>query len=189
MKGRGAVWGAGLVAVGVLAGLVVAFVARGEGIAAAAALVDPTHGVTADVVKAVGAPQAPVALAAQGVTVQAPVIRPAAPSCNADAVAPVAKSEVAAPRFDARVRAEEVPVAKIIETKPIVSTYVAPVAPRVVHHVEAAQVAAVAPPPPVVREVAKPVAKASQKSAGNDLESASAADALAKAQLEAALSR
>ena len=51
MKPRGPAFAVGMVAVGVLAGLVVAFAARGEGIAAAAALVDPTRAVVADIVK------------------------------------------------------------------------------------------------------------------------------------------
>jgi len=180
-------WAMGLVAVGIFAGLVVAFVARGEGIAAAASLVDPSH-VNADVVKSVAAPQAheqaPVVVAnTQGVAVVQPASqKPAAPSCNADAVAAavVAKFE-AKPESKPEVKVE----AKTIETKPVVATYTAPRQQAVYH----------APPPPVAREVTptapaitKPIAKAVRRG-GDDMESASAADALAKAQLDAALSR
>jgi hypothetical protein len=176
---RGPAWGVGLVAVGVFAGLVVAFVARGDGLAAAAALVDPSHGVSADVVSAVPVHQAPTVMAQglsrppsdrEGAVVQPLPTKLAAPSCNADAVVPVAVAKVEAPT----------------PHEPVV-TYVAPVAPRAiaVRHVEAprepTQVAVVPPP------VTKPIKVA--RRAGNEVESASAADALAKAQLEAALSR
>jgi hypothetical protein len=179
---RGPAWGVGLVAVGVFAGLVVAFVARGDGLAAAAALVDPSHGVTADVVSAVPVHQAPTVTAQglsrpqsdrEGAIVQPLPTKLAAPSCNADAVVPVAVAKVEAPT----------------PHEPVV-TYVAPVAPVAprtiaVRHVEAprepTQVAVVPPP------VTKPI-KVGRR-AGNEVESASAADALAKAQLEAALSR
>ena len=48
-------WATALVAVGVFAGIITAFVARGEGLATAAAFIDPSHQVTADVAKAAGA--------------------------------------------------------------------------------------------------------------------------------------
>lgn len=180
-------WAMGLVAVGIFAGLVVAFVARGEGIAAAASLIDPSH-VSADVTKSVAAApqaheQAPVVVAnTQGAGVVQPASqKPAAPSCNADAVAAavVAKFE-AKPESKPEVKVE----AKAIETKPVVATYTAPRQQAVYHA-----------PPPVAREVTqaapaitKPIGKAVRRG-GDDMESASAADALAKAQLDAALSR
>jgi hypothetical protein len=80
----------GLVAVGVFAGLVCAFAARGDGLSSIASLVDPSH-VTADVANAVGAqPQAPVAVVAlpgAAAPKAQPASKPAAPSCNAEAVA------------------------------------------------------------------------------------------------------
>jgi hypothetical protein len=167
-------WAVGLVAVGVFAGLVVAFVARGDGIAAAAALVDPSHAATADV-RGVPTQQTPPVVA-QGAVVQPQPAKLTAPSCNADTVAPVVVAKVDPPK------PVEPTKPAVVETKhePVV-TYVAPVAPRAVHHVEPTQLAA--PPPPVTKP-----AKVARR-AGTDLESASAADALAKAQLEAALSR
>lgn len=185
-------WGVALVAVGVFAGIITAFVARGEGLATAAAFIDPSHqAVTADVAKPssnLGAAQpqqaqveaAPAQLkpGAGTVVVQS---KPAAPSCDANAV-PAPKAE---PKETAKVEAA---VAVKIE-KPVVAHYVAPV----VHHVEAAPreaapaVVAQAAPPPAITKPA--VVKPAKHASSNDMESASAADALAKAQLEAALSR
>jgi hypothetical protein len=187
-------WATALVAVGVFAGIITAFVARGEGLATAAAFIDPSHQVTADVTKAVGAqvqaqPQAQAAVETQlkpgagTVVVQS---KPAAPSCDANAV-PAAKVET---KETAKVEAKVVET-KVVEAKierPVAHAYVAPV----VHHVEAAPresapVVAQAAPPPAITKPA--VAKPAHKASGNDMESANAADALAKAQLEAALSR
>ena len=181
-------WATALVAVGVFAGIITAFVARGEGLATAAAFIDPSHQVTADVSKAAGAqvqaqPQAAVESqlkpGAGTVVVQS---KPAAPSCDANAV-PAAKVE----KETAKV--EVAPVVAKVE-KPVekpVAHYVAPV----VHHVEvqreAAPVVAQAAPPPAITKPA--VVKPAKHASGNDMESANAADALAKAQLEAALSR
>jgi hypothetical protein len=172
-------WAAGLVVAGVFAGIIGAFVARGEGLAAAASLVDPSsHAVTADVSHALGAQpqtvqaqpqaQAPVAIAAGAAAPQVASPKPAAPSCNADAAPVVAKVETkeVAPKV----------VEKIVVAAPVQHVaYVAPVR----HEVREAPVAPVAP-------VAR--ARASSRH-GDDMESASAADALAKAQLDAALSR
>jgi hypothetical protein len=187
--GRGAVFGAGLIAVGVLAGLVVAFVARGEGIAAAAALIDPSHTVTADVAKAVPATQSQAMAPGAAVTQQQASDKAGAGSCNADAVAAAVVAKVEAHGTQ---HMEVSAPPKAVEAKPIVSApVVAYAAPRaVVHHVEQPRepaqvaVAAVAAPPPPV--VAKPAAKTTKR---DEMESASAADALAKAQLEASLSR
>ncbi len=189
-------WATALVAVGVFAGIITAFVARGEGLATAAAFVDPSqHSVTADVAKAVGAQpqqqQAPVAMGAGAATpqVQVPASKPAAPSCNADAVAP--KVEQKAEKVEAKAETKETaPVAKaekvekpeVKETKVAAKpAYVAPV-----RHVEPVREREVAANPPPV--VTKPIAKPARRG-GDDMESASAADALAKAQLDAALSR
>ncbi|HSQ66172.1 MAG TPA: hypothetical protein VLM85_23280 [Polyangiaceae bacterium] len=197
-------WAAGLVAVGVFAGLVAAFVARGEGLAAAAALVDPSQHATADVAKAAAAAQAPEVVAAavarpgaaaqQAVQpVQAAPVQPAhaaqAPSCAADTAA----APQAAPAQPAQVAPTTVDAPKVIVAKPVearVEAKVVAAAPRpVVHHVEApaprgerAEVAERAPAPP-------PAVHRSSRHGKDDMESASAADALAKAQLDAALSR
>jgi hypothetical protein len=180
-------WGVALVAVGVFAGIITAFVARGEGLATAAAFIDPSHQVTADVAKAVGAQPQQVQAAqpvveqqlkpgAGTVVVQS---KPAAPSCDANAVP--------TPKVDAKETAKVEIVAAKVE-KPVVVHYVAP---PVVHHVEvqheAAPVVAQAAPPPAITKPA--VVKPAKKASGNDMDSANAADALAKAQLEAALSR
>ncbi len=183
-------WAAGLLAVGVFAGLIAAVAARGDGLSAIASLVDPSH-VTADIAKGAAAqPQAPVAMMPGAAAPQAqPVsVKPAAPSCAADAVAPVA---VAAKPV---AKAEPAPVKEVVvekaESKPIVA-YVAPV-----RHVEAAPVHHAEPAPARVVEhvaaaapVSHPASHAARHHAGDEMESASAADALAKAQLDAALSR
>ncbi len=164
-------WAVGLVAVGVFAGLVVAFVARGDGIAAAAALVDPSHAATADVKGLAVQPTPPII--AQGAVAQPQPARLSAPSCNADVVAPVALAKVDPPK------PIETPKPVVVETKhEPVATYVAP---RVVRHAEPTQIA------PVQSPVTKPARVA--RRGGNDFDSASAADALAKAQLEAVLTR
>jgi hypothetical protein len=181
-------WATALVAVGVFAGIITAFVARGEGLATAAAFIDPSHQVTADVVKASNAMGAqPQQVQAQPADTQlkpgaGTVVvqsKPAAPSCDANA-APVAKVEKETAKVEA-------PVAKV--EKPVVHVaYVAPVAHHVeVQHEAPAVVAQVAAPPPAITKPA--VVKPAKHASGNDMESANAADALAKAQLEAALSR
>jgi hypothetical protein len=191
LRPRGPAWAVGFVALGVLAGLVVAFAARGEGLAAAAALVDPSRAVAADNAKA---PQQ-VQPMAPGAAIQATSVvdKNAAPSCNADAVAAAVVAKVEARGSDVRVsHVEHVEHVEPVEHKTVAQverpTYVAPIAPRpVVHHVDPppaqpTQVVAQATPPP-------PVARPTKARKGDDLESASAADALAKAQLEASLSR
>ena len=192
-------WATALVAVGVFAGIVTAFVARGEGLATAAAFIDPSHQATADVAKAganLGAqpqqiqaqPQTQALMPGAGaIQVQS---KPAVPSCDANAVpAPKAEAKEVAKVEAAPVVAK---VERVVEVKPVVhTTYVAPV----VHHVEAAPqqpvvVAQAAPPTAITKPVAKAVSSSgSHRASGNDMESANAADALAKAQLEAALSR
>ncbi len=185
-------WATALVALGVFAGIITAFVARGEGLATAAAFIDPSRAVTADVAKAVAAQppqQNPVVMAAGAAMpqpqAQAQVQKPAAPSCNADAVAAVpakVEAKVEAPKVEAKVEAKVV-AAKVEKPEPKVVHYVAPA-----RHVEAvrepAQVAVANPPPAIT----KPAGRAARHG-GDDMESASAADALAKAQLDAALSR
>jgi hypothetical protein len=177
-------WATALVAVGVFAGIITAFVARGEGLATAAAFVDPSHQVTADITKAAGgqmqAQAQPQAVETQlkpgaGAVVVQSSQKPAAPSCDATVVAP---------KVEAKETAKvEVPVVVARIEKPVVQhMYVAPV-----HHEAAQPVVAQASPPPAIT---KPVvAKPAHHASSNDMDSANAADALAKAQLEAALSR
>jgi hypothetical protein len=192
---RGPGWAISLVAVGVLAGLGVAFASRGDGIAAIAALVDPSHAVTADVAKA--APQAPVLSPGAAAPVVTQSEKPSAGSCNADAVAAAVFAKVEAQHSDVKLasRSEPAPehkVMAVVEARAEKPAYVAAPAvkaappPIVAHHIDpvyqpASQPAPVTPPP-------APVAKA-KPAKQNDVDSASAADALAKAQLEAALSR
>lgn len=180
-------WAAGLVVAGAFAGIIGAFVARGEGLAAAASLVDPSapQHATADVTRVAAAqpqaaqlaqtqvaPQAPVAIA-PGAAVQAQASqKPAAPSCNVDATPKVETKEPV-----------KVVVEKIEHVAPAPVQHVAYVAP-VVHRSEPVEARASAPP-----AISKPAPVARAAARKDDVESASAADALAKAQLEAALSR
>ena len=154
-------WATALVAVGVFAGIITAFVARGEGLATAAAFIDPSHQVTADVAKVRQARRRRCRRnrkRSRRSSSRAPAgsscsqsQKPAVPSCDANAVP--------APKAEAKEVAKvEVKVEKPVE-KPVVHvTYVAPV----VHHVEAAPrepaavVAQAAPPPAITKPVVKP---------------------------------
>lgn len=199
-----AVWAAALVAVGVFTGLAAALVARGGSdsfVTASAALIDPSQGpqIVATPPQNVGATvaAAPVHTAAAPVqntqnaqtigaqtTAQAvsAALTPAA-SCAAD-VTPTAKAA------DTKVAAAPAVVAdtKVADVKPA--------APPVVAAAPKPPVAA-APKPPVVAAAPKPVVAAPKPavaapkpaSKGSDIDSASAADALAKAQLEQSLGR
>ena len=180
-----------LVALGVFGGLIAAFAAHGDSLSTLASLVDPSH-VSADVasVHAAAQPQevqqAPNANAmvpammpgAATPRAQAISVKPAAPSCNADAV-PAAKAEAKAePKVERKV--VEV-VAEPVAPKPV-QRYVAPV----VRHSEPAPARVAEAAPPAPRPV---VARPARHHGGDEMESASAADALAKAQLDAALTR
>lgn len=172
------------VAFGVFAGLVAAFAAHGDGLSTIASLVDPSH-VSADVAHNAVAvqpqQQAPVAMmpGAGAAQPQQAVAKPAAPSCNADAV-PAAKP--VEQKVERKVVVVEEAAPAKVEAKPVVQrVYVA--AP--VHHEPAP--ARVAAATPVISHPAAP--RVSRRHGGDEMESASAADALAKAQLDAALSR
>ena len=181
---RGPAWALSFTAVGVLAGLIVALGLRGDGLAAIAAFVDPTHDAHASVAHAI--PQADLAPGAAVQSQQSGADKPLASACNADAVAAavVAKVEAhgiatSAPENKTDKKTENktespkpVFVARTVDTV----AYVAPKPTAVVHHVEQPAMPA-APPPPVHR------------GPKSDLASASEADALAKAQLDAALTR
>ncbi len=178
-------WATGLVVAGVFAGIIGAFLARGEGLAAAASLVDPSaqSHVAADVSHVAQTQN----VQAQPVQVQAPIAiaagaaappqqasqKPAAPSCNADATPAKVEVKEAAPK---------IVVERVVEHVAPVVHYAAP--PPVVHRSEPTTVAVAAPP-----AVTRPAAVRASARKGDDMESASAADALAKAQLDAALSR
>lgn len=200
-------WAAALVALGVFAGLVTAMVARGETPLASAA--------QAQMVAEVKAPVANVAAAQQGsgalppviaAALKAPAQQQAAPSCAAPELAPVAvatanpvptvvaAAAVVAPAPEVKQAAPDLkPAYAAVDVKPASKpvAYVAPVAKPVVHaaapKVDSAPAIAAAPTP-----APKPAALAKSKpskATGDDMEQASAADALARAQLEAALSR
>jgi hypothetical protein len=199
-----AVWAAALVAVGVFTGLAAALVARGGSdsmVTASAALIDPAQGNGPQILaqpQGAVANVAPVATTAnvQGAAAQPQVaqvvsqaLQPAA-SCAAD-VTPTVKAA------DTKVAAAPVVVADTKAVEPKVDAHVATVAPPpaakpVVAATPKPPVAAqpkvvAAAPPPAPKPAAAPAAKPAVK--GSDADSAAAADALAKAQLEAALGR
>ena len=176
-------WTAALVAVGVFAGLVTAVLARGDGDALLASVVDPGHKVAAAQIAAPPAVAQPVATA---ISVAAPAkaacaddTKPVAPTVIADTkgIDVTADKADKVDKVEARPEQKETKaVAPKVASKP----FVAAVKPAAVQ-----PKADVAPTKPPV--VARP-APAPKKSA-DDVDSASAADALAKAQLEAALGR
>lgn len=172
-------WAAALVALGVFAGLVTAVLARGDGDAllhAGAQLVDPSQ-------RAAAAAQMPAVVQPTAVAVaQPPVSNPPAVSTPAPAkiscaeeTKPVVVNEtkgldVTAPKPEKQAAASK-PAPQVVASKPVVKPAV--LAPKV-----DAPVVAAAPKPSVARPAPKKAA---------DDDSAAAADALAKAQLEAAL--
>lgn len=173
-------WAAALVALGVFAGLVTAVLARGDGDAlvhAGAQLVDPTHqaGAAQAVIAGPAFPQPTAVIAQPTITTPTPMTPVAVKACAEDKVAKDVKDDDAKPEPKAR------PVAKapIVQAQPAV---VKPQPPPVVQKV-AAKTAS--PKDPIVA-APKPAPKAAKASADDG---ASAADALAKAQLEAALGR
>lgn len=185
-----AIWAAALVAIGVFTGLASTLVARGGSdalVASSAALIDPS--LAAGNIAAGGAVK--TTQPAQQVAPVQPVVAaagiaaaPAAASC-ADTVATTAKVEpkvvVAEPKIVAEPKVADAKAAAVVVPPPHVAAAVAPkpyVAPMSKPVVTSAPA-----PKPVVASTPKP---ATGKS---DLDSASAADALAKAQLEAALNR
>jgi hypothetical protein len=181
-----AIWAAALVAIGVFAGLASALVARGGSdslVTSSAALIDPSLA-TANVAAAAGAAKAapvqPIAAA----------VAPAAASCADTVVATKAEPKVVdEPKVVVEPKAIVEPKAvepKVADAKPVAAVPAARVAsnPAPKPYVAPKPVVTSAPAPkPVVASTPKP---ATGKS---DLDSASAADALAKAQLEAALNR
>lgn len=176
-------WTAALVAVGVFAGLVTAVLARGDGDALLASFADPGH-------KAAAAQIAAPPVVAQPIATAISVAAPAKAAC-ADDAKPVAPTVIADTK-GIDVTADKADKADKVETRPE-QKETKPVAPKAASKLVAAVKPAVVQPkadftparPPVV--AAKP-AFAPKKSA-DDVDSASAADALAKAQLEAALGR
>ncbi len=176
-------WAAALVALGVFAGLVTAVLARGDGDAlvhAGAQLVDPTHqaGAAQAFVAAPVFPQ-PTAVIVQPTITPTPMTPVAVKaSCAEDKEAKdlkdVKDDEEAKPEPKVRAVAKSAPVVQA----PVVK-------PPVVQQKVAAKTAPSPKADPVVA-APKPVSKAAKAA---DIDGASAADALAKAQLEAALGR
>jgi hypothetical protein len=184
-------WAAALMALGVFVGLVTAVVARGDAdslIDATASFVDPGHA-AATRAAAAGQPTPLIAVENKkreaAVEVKAPAPVHEAPTVAANALPKAEPVAVAPP---------PPPVAKPEPPKPPPVAWAAPVpAPKPPAPV------AVAPPPPAPKPVPPaPVAVAPKpatpkpatpapKAAQSELDSANAADALAKAQLEASL--
>ena len=189
---RGPAWAMGFVAVGVLGGSSWPSRCAVRESRQRQPSSNPTHGATADVLRPVAAHVQAVAPGAAVQATQQQSDKPAAGSCNADAVAAAVVAKVEARDRDIHpAHNDAAPVIEHVEHH--AAAHVVPeqvsIAPRpVVRHVESAPVVqprtveqpvAVAAPPP-------PPAKKGRQS---DMESASAADALAKAQLDAALTR
>ncbi len=177
-------WAAALVAMGVFVGLVTAVVARGDGdtlIDAAASFVDPSgahaaaSAVEASSVQTKAEEPHTVVLASVDTIAAAAAPAPAATSVDASSVAAVVAPAVAPAPAPAPAPAR-----------------VAWVAPRrawhpPAHHKEVAAAAPAAAPKSAPKAVAAAAPAAPKAAAADDVESASAADALAKAQLEASL--
>jgi hypothetical protein len=171
-------WAAALVALGVFAGLVTAVLARGDGDAlvhAGAQLVDPTH--------QAGAAQAVVA---------APIIQPTAVIAQPAVTTPMTAVAVKTAACAEDTKDTKVETIKAVDPKP---------EPIVVKAAPPPVVVAKAPPVVVAPKVAAPkvtpkveaavvaAPKVAPKVAAPKVDDAAAADALAKAQLEAALGR
>ena len=184
-----AIWAAALVAIGVFTGLASTLISRGGSdalVASSAALIDPSlasGNIAGGAVKATQpvqvAPVQPI-VAAAGVAAA-----PAAASCADSVTTTTTKVEpkavaVVEPKIVAEPKVADVKPAAVVVPPPAhvavaPKPYVAPMSKPVVTSAPA--------PKPVVASTPKP---ATGKS---DMDSASAADALAKAQLEAALNR
>jgi hypothetical protein len=184
-------WTAALVAVGVFAGLVTAVLARGDGDALLANLVDPGHKAAAAQLAAPPSVSMPVATT---VSITPVIAAPAKVACADDAKPQAGNT---APTVIADTKGVDVTADKKVETKAETAKAETKVEPKAAPKpAPKAFVAAIAKPAAVAPkvDVAKPAAVAAKpapapKKAADDVESASAADALAKAQLEAALGR
>jgi hypothetical protein len=200
-----ATWSAALVAMGVFVGLASAVFARGDAdsiVAATAALIDPSHAPAAAAAAQLPMDTAPVAVqqpafiepaaAPSPAPAPPPVLAPPAPATadNSRAMADLPQASSAPPR---------VPPVAYAAPAALRPTYVAPYVARRAARVAAQPAPAepkAAPAEPkaaavVAVERAAPAApKASRRgrhASDEEMESASAADALARAQLEAAL--
>ncbi len=193
------IWAAALLALGVFGGLVTAVLARGDGGSSMASLVDPSHvTATADLQPAVAHAAAALPGVAAGAAAQ--ISHPAA-SCVPNAVPQqTVKSVTKAPEPKAD---EDTTAAADTKADDSASHVVAPVHVAPAHKtvVAARPVTKPAAPKPAVHHAPahhvvvathhaaphKTVHVTHHASHGDELDSASAADALAKAQLEAAL--
>jgi hypothetical protein len=205
-------WAAGLMALGALVGLVTAVVARGDAdslIDATASIVDPTHATAAHANGAVAQAAVLPSFVETAHKSTAPVGTDANPAPGACLDPGAAVTTVTTPivvntppaaapaavKTASLAGADPQPASRPAPPRPAPMAFAAPVryAPR------AAAPAPVAPreggssgwlanitPPNSGGPIARP-SKAGPKAAGNDFESANAADALAKAQLEASL--
>jgi hypothetical protein len=199
-------WAAGLVALGAVVGLIAAVVVRGDAdslIDATASFVDPSHGM----------PERANGAAAQAAVLPAFMERSkAAPAGTDKNPAPGACLEVGESTVSAPVVMNTPPVAASSKTAsipgadPTTATRPTPPRPAPVAYAAPARAARAAAPAPAAAPastssgwlanitpagaggpIARPSKAAAAKSSGNDFEGAQAADALAKAQLEASL--
>ncbi len=174
IKGRPtASWAMALVAMGLFGGLLTAVVARGDGdsiVAAGAAFVDPGQAAQITAAHALQPFQPTAAATTPANGAQAPSVMDTSDVIPTVVVAPVA---------DTKVIAKPAPVAAV---KPIAPKVTAPAAEKTVAAIAPAPKPVVAAAPPAPKPAAKPKA-----AANDDMASAAAADALAKAQLESSL--
>jgi hypothetical protein len=205
-------WAVGLMALGAMVGLVTAVVARGDAdslIDATASIVDPSHASAAHANGAVAQAAVLPSFVETSHKTTAPLgtdSNPAPGACLDPGASPttvttpvVVNSPPAAVKTASLAGADPSPASRPAPPKPAPVAFVAPVrvAPRA-----AAAPAPIAPkeggssgwlanvtPPNSGGPIARPskAAAAAKPAAGNDFDSANAADALAKAQLEASL--
>ncbi len=180
-----AVWAMALLALGLFGGLLTSVIAtRGD--------VAKQDVVRADIQHAAAQVQAPAASPQQGAAppaVVADAVQAQAPSCGVDPLLPptnpTAKATAIVAPPIAPTFANAAPIAKPIVAPPArVTTYVPAAKPVVASKPVAPKADAVA-----IAAPAKAAPRTSKKALGDDLEQANAADALARAQLEAALNR
>ncbi len=205
-------WAAGLMALGAMVGLVTAVVARGDAdslIDATASIVDPSHATAAHANGAVAQAAVLPSFVETAHKSTAPVgtdANPAPGACLDPAAATMTVTTPVVVNTPPAARPVEVKTASLAGADPQPASRPAPPRPTPVAFVAPVRVAPRAAPPPAAapREggssgwlanitppnsggpIARP-SKATAKSAGNDFDSANAADALAKAQLEASL--
>jgi len=204
-------WAAGLMALGAIVGLVTAVVARGDAdslIDATASIVDPSHATAAHANGAVAQAAVLPSFVETSRKTTAPIgtdSNPAPGACLDPAAATMTVTTPVVVNAPPAAHPAEVKTASLAGADPQPASRPAPPRPAPVAFAAPARVAprAVAPavtpkessggwlanvtPPNSGGPIARPSKAPSVKPAGNDFDSANAADALAKAQLEASL--